>query len=188
MVLQTVSLGWTIASSDPNARILTPAILHVLTGLYVFGLSAYAVPLNEKSLHFPVLVHIAALSCLATLTLGLITILPSDLMSNTFTDLYNGFMGRNNQFTIQMIRPVERTDPVLMGLWYACLALWTTITALSSTIKSGPKLHFPAERIYTQKTLSATSPLARNNVTEYVGSSVVGPYNFSFHPKWPPSN
>ena len=53
---------------------------------------------------------------------------------------------------------------LLLDLWYTNLLLTLLAVMVSSTTPRGPRLHFPSEEIYAQKTLETSTTHAYDNV------------------------
>ena len=57
-----------------------------------------------------------------------------------------------------------------LGLWYAVLGLYCAALFLAITMPRGPKLHFPSEVIYSEKTLLQTTSKYEDNVDGMTGA------------------
>lgn len=62
-------------------------------------------------------------------------------------------------------------DGILPGLWWAIFVLYALVFAISTTVPLGPKLHYPPERIYSEKIVAATTNKDEENVCGLVGAS-----------------
>lgn len=58
----------------------------------------------------------------------------------------------------------EESSVLLDALWYIDLVLKFIATAIVITIPRGPKLHFPSESIYSEKTLETSTTHFHENV------------------------
>ncbi|KAI0792249.1 multidrug resistance-associated ABC transporter [Abortiporus biennis] len=159
LIIQTISLGWAVVEED-KSNIVNQS-LQVLFALYLVLISGRAVNL-EYSPHAESIVHLSALSWIATMLLGTTVILPSrDIPTTTF------------------FRGVSVPD----ALWYTNLALYFAACIIAATTPRGPKLHYPSERIYSQKTLMAVTSNYQDNVCGITGASVWDALLFSYTTK-----
>ena len=142
VVVQTVSLGWTVVAED-SARDVTASVLHTTFSLYLLILSVIALGHNEKLWHSRLTVHLASLSTAALVLLVAVSILPSQI----------------------------GIDSAQRITWYMSLALWFLAFWLSARMKRGPALHFPSDRVYSEKILAGTTTFAEDNVCGVVNGS-----------------
>lgn len=64
----------------------------------------------------------------------------------------------------------DDTQPrFLQVVWYVVLGLYAFSTAVAITTPLGPPLHFPASRIYSEKTVAAITNQAQDNVSGVTG-------------------
>lgn len=158
VIVQTIALGWTIVA-DENTRELVSTVLLTAFSLYTLVLSTIALGHSEIYWHGRFTVHLAALSTSALVFLVTITILPSKAVWEL---------------------PQQVT-------WYTSLALWLLAFWLSARMKRGPTLHFPSERIYSEKILAGTTTFAEDNVCGIVDASPWEVVMFSYTTKGMPS-
>ncbi|KAL5499202.1 hypothetical protein ACEPAH_1720 [Sanghuangporus vaninii] len=154
VIVQTVNFGWTVVA-DGSARDIAASILHTAFSLYVLIISVTAVGHSEKIWHGRLTVHLASLSTAALVLLVAITILPSQVEWN----------------------PAQRIT------WYTSLALWFLAFWLSARMKRGPALHFPSDRVYSEKIFSGTTTFAEDNVCGIVNGSPWDVVLFSYTTK-----
>ncbi|KAI0251186.1 multidrug resistance-associated ABC transporter [Lactifluus subvellereus] len=160
--LQTVSLGY--ALSFANSTITATYLLHVLFAVYLEVLAAQSVGRNTVHSHTRNILHLSVLTTLAFVLLGLTALLPRDRPSiSTLTD--------------------DSQPRFLQVIWYVALGLYAFSTAVAITTPLGPPLHFPASRIYSEKTVAAITNQAQDNVSGVTGASVWDTLLFSYTTK-----
>lgn len=145
------SLGWSIASNHTRSIII--GVLQTVFSLYLLILAGRSIKQNDVHSHTETVVHITALSIVATALFFTAAILPS-----------------TPPVTASITKEDVNAPP---GLWYATLALYTLVFVISITTPLGPKLHFPPERIYSEKTIMATTNKDEENVCGVVGTVLV---------------
>lgn len=116
--------------------------LHIAFASYVLAVSACSIGFSDVDSHWRATVHLSALTTLAFVVLGIAAILPTTESSRT----------------------------VLATLWYSVLALYFVAAMIAVRTKRGPKLHFPAELIYSTKVIAGTTAFAENNVCGVAGT------------------
>lgn len=143
--LVATSFGWALASGDVLGRDAAALALRLLFDLYMLAVSIVWVTQHDVDTHWPTTVHLSALSGFAFLMLAVTAIVPaSPPPATTVADAaYSG---------------------ALQGLWYASLAISFVVFAICSTVPRGPPLHFPSERIYSEKTLATSTTHVPDNV------------------------
>ena len=117
--------------------------LHLLFALYVFVISARSIVQVTTDDHSDSIVHITALLTVAFLLLGSTAILPDSPP------------------------PVALSiddEPVLLGLWYTLLGLYTVGCILAYSTPLGPPLHYPPSDIYSEKTVKSITNADEENV------------------------
>ncbi|EJC98304.1 multidrug resistance-associated ABC transporter [Fomitiporia mediterranea MF3/22] len=142
VIVQTVALGWTVIA-DENVRDVASTALYTAFSLYMLVLSVISISHSERYWHGRFTVHLAALSTTAVVFLVAVSILPSRVQWE-----------KSRQIT-----------------WFISLALWILAFWLSTRMKRGPDLHFPSERIYSEKTLAGTTTYVEDNVCGIVNGS-----------------
>ncbi|KAF8627345.1 hypothetical protein AX15_004416 [Amanita polypyramis BW_CC] len=70
-------------------------------------------------------------------------------------------------------------EPLIQGIWYTILGLYTVKAIVSLTTRLGPPLYYPPERIYTEKTVTAITNPDLENVCGAVGCSPLSSILFS---------
>ena len=169
LVLQAISLGFSITSpSRTTYGDIAAYTLHIVFALYTLALSFRAVRATYAA-HAMVVVHLSALTVFAALLLFVTAILPStpfplpkEVEENT--PLFSSSTSVWGDTDVQ--------EGAACALWYAVLALYVTATGVAVTTPRGPKLHFPSERVYSDKTLMQVTSRYEDNVDEITGACV----------------
>ncbi|KAF5378754.1 hypothetical protein D9615_006977 [Tricholomella constricta] len=159
LVIDAISLGWSVANNE-SMEIVVNAI-HVGFSLFLVILSARSVNETTTDGHSEYIIHLTSLTTLAFLLLGSTAILPD---------------------TPPLAASLGKRTP-LHGLWLAKVALYTIACLLYFTTPQGPRLHFPAERIYSEKTLQAATNHEEENVAGVSSASIYQTLLFSYTTK-----
>ncbi|KAI0331721.1 multidrug resistance-associated ABC transporter [Cubamyces sp. BRFM 1775] len=159
LAIQAVSLGWSIIEEDELN--ITVYSLHVAFALYTVVIALRAVN-KTYSHHAYSIIHLSALTFLATVLLTATAILPSKPMPRI---------------------SVFRSSSVPLALWYTVYALYAVSMAIAITTPRGPPLHFPADKIYSQKTVMQITSNYEDNVCGVTGASVLDFLLFSYTTK-----
>ncbi|THH21147.1 hypothetical protein EW146_g360 [Bondarzewia mesenterica] len=157
LALQTICLGWSISLQVRQDIIVYT--LHVVFAAYLVILSVFAINQNTPKPHTESIYHLSSLILPAVALLGTTALLP----------------------TTQIIATSQ--EPAIRALWYTVLALYIASFSLVITTPTGPPLHFPNERIYSEKTVAAITNRAEDNVSGVTGASVWGTLLFSYTTK-----
>ena len=155
VMISTVSLGWSIANNDHvDMKIYG---LHLFFALYVFVISARSVPQVTRDDHSYSILHLTTLLTVAFSLLGSTAILPDSPppMAVSIAD-----------------------EPVLLGLWYALLGLYTVGCILAYSTPLGPPLHYPPSDIYSEKTVKSITNTDERNVCGSRGSHFLSLFKF----------
>jgi hypothetical protein len=158
VALQTVSLSWTALEGDQSN--ITLYALHLAFSLYLLVIAAVSVK-REYSVHEHLIIHLSALTCLASALLGVIAILPSSRFPTG----------------------IASANLLPKGLFYATTTLYFCAVVLAATTPCGPPFHFPPEQIYSDKTLMAITSKYEDNVCGVIGASVWDTLLFSYSTK-----
>lgn len=145
LAIDAIFLGWSIAYDEAIG--IGASVVHIGFSLYTLGLAFRSVSQSSASLHSESVLHLTALTSLASILLFSIAILPD---------------------TPPIIASVE-TIPFLWYLWHARLCLYIIICIVTMTTRRGPALRYPSDRIYTEKTILAGTNNAEENVSGSVG-------------------
>ncbi|EMD35632.1 hypothetical protein CERSUDRAFT_85569 [Gelatoporia subvermispora B] len=159
LVLQSVGLGWFILDDD-RVNTITYA-LHTAYALYALVIAVYSIPLRDSE-HATAVVHLFSLTFLASALLFTTAILPS---------------------TPIPIAPLYKTSSVPSSLFYAAVVLYIITLAIAISTPRGPKLHYPSDCIYSEKTLMQVTSKYEDNVCGVTGASVWDVLLFSYTTK-----
>lgn len=161
VVIQSICLGWSIAEDDKLN--ITVYSLHVAFALYALVLSGTSIN-QTYSAHSNSIVHLCILTFVATFLLGTTAILPSTPFPGTGASLLS-------------------LAGAPLALWYAVLVLYAVCLFIVITTPRGPRLHFPSEHIYSEKTLMQITSKYEDNVCGITGASVWDVLLFSYTTK-----
>ncbi|KAF8583290.1 P-loop containing nucleoside triphosphate hydrolase protein [Ramaria rubella] len=144
LVLDTTAFGYslTLQTQDTTLSLL----LRMLFDIYVVVLTALTIQDMEVPHHWVAVVHLALLNALAFALFSLASILPEK---------------DDSQVSME---DTPHDSQLLIALWFTNLALAFLATVVSTTIPRGPKLHFPSEAIYSEKTLETSTTRTNDNV------------------------
>ncbi len=155
LILQSVSLGFSII--EPARAHISVHALHVAFALYLLVIAGRAVN-KTYSAHQRAIIHLSALTWVAAMFLGTTAILPS-----------TPFPMAPAPSSLFWSAPAAVKEGAPLGLWYAVLVLYSAAFVVVVTTRRGPKLHFPSEAIYAEKTLMQITSKYEDNVDEITG-------------------
>ncbi|KAI8972894.1 ATP-binding cassette transporter [Trametes punicea] len=159
VAVQAVCLGWSIVEEDRlNIAVYS---LQLVFALYTLVVAVRAVN-QTYSHHSRSVVHLSVLTFFATALLTTTAILPSKPMP--------------------VISVFGSSTPPL-ALWYTVYALYAVCMAIVATTPRGPPLHFPSEKIYSEKTLMQVTSHYEDNVCGITSASVLDVLLFSYTTK-----
>ena len=141
VILNTVSLGWSIAQEDRYDIIVYS--LHIAFALYAFLVAIRAIGQDNVEYHSESVIHLTTLLTTAFALLGITAILPSYP-----SPIAAVFAGVN----------------VLLALWHTLIAIYFVSCILCFTTPMGPPLHYPPEHIYSEKTVQSITNKDEENV------------------------
>ncbi|KAF8154768.1 multidrug resistance-associated ABC transporter [Crassisporium funariophilum] len=148
VVISTVSLGYSAANDEhQDTAIYT---LHLCFALYVFLVAARSVGQDTTEEHTESILHLTV------------------LMSVAFGFLISTAILPNNP------PPVAASiddEPVLLGMWYALVGIYSVACIACYTTPLGPALHYPPSDIYSEKTVQSITNMDEENVCGIVGAS-----------------
>ncbi|KAG5650246.1 hypothetical protein H0H81_000167 [Sphagnurus paluster] len=159
LVVDAILLGWSVVN-EGSSQISIHAT-RVGFALYLVALAARSIRISTIQGHSEHISHLTVLTTLAFLLLGATAILPET-------------------------PPVAASLPLgtaLSNLWRVEFGLYTISFLLYFTTRHGPRLHFPAERIYSEKTIQAATNHEEENVTGVIGASIYETLLFSYTTK-----
>ena len=136
-------LGWYVSWGDTKE--IATCTLHIGFTLYALGVVWHSVNHNTPSFHYRSVLHLAILTFLASVLLSLIAILPG------------------------AVAPVARIVPNPWHIWHARLGLYIILCITTVTTRLGPRLRYPPESIYAEKTIFAGTNTTEENVSGVVG-------------------
>ncbi|KAH9947499.1 multidrug resistance-associated ABC transporter [Amylocystis lapponica] len=159
IIIQGVCLGW--SAVEGNRSNTTAHILHAVFALYTLLVAIRAVNQEDRA-HEASVIHLSVLTFFATSLLFATAILPSSQSADV---------------------NILESPAVPIALWYATLALYFVSLVIAATTPCGPPLHFPAERIYSDKILMSATLKEEGNVCGVTGASVWDTLLFSYTTK-----
>ena len=161
LALETTSLAWSVVEADRTG--IAVYSIRAAFALYVVIVAGCSVKL-EYTPHYWCILHLCSLTVCAAGLLGTLAIIPSTPMP----------------VSASLVLP----SPVVPNaLWYTDVVLYVLACAFAATIPCAPPLHFPSERIYSEKTLIAVTSKYPDNVSGSVGASVWDTLLFSYTTK-----
>ena len=150
VAVDTTALGYSFAF--PTAQETVSYLLRVIFDIYLVTLAALTIQDVDVPHHWVAVVHLSTLSILAFAFSFVASILPK-------TD------------DVEVYFVEDSDEPrLLVGLWYTNLLLTFLAVMISITTPRGPKLHFPSEAIYSEKTLETSTTHAFDNVCGISGN------------------
>ncbi|PIL23137.1 ATP-binding cassette transporter [Ganoderma sinense ZZ0214-1] len=167
LVLQSVSLGFAIIASVGGD--IPVCALHTAFALYLLIMAGSAVN-KTYSAHERAVIHLSALTWFAATLLGTTAILPSTPFPLVPAPAPSSLGAAGK-------------EGAPLGLWYAVLGLYCAALVLVITTPRGPKLHFPSEAIYADRTLMQITSKYEDNVDGVTGASVWDYLLFSYTTK-----
>ncbi len=161
LIIQTICLGWSITEDDRHNTAVYS--LHVAFALYTLVLSGLSIN-QTYAAHTKSIIHLCVLTSAATILLGTTAILPSTPFPGTGTSILS-------------------ISGAPSALWYTVIALYAVCLCIVVTTPRGPRLHFPTENIYSEKTLMQITSKYEDNVCGITGASVWDILLFSYTTK-----
>lgn len=144
VAINASSLGWSITSTETK-RILT-TLFQTSFSLYLLIVTGSSVNQRDVESHTRSIIHITSLTIVVT---GLFCV--AGIMPNSTFDGISRLEIRRDDF-------------------YATSAIYVVLLVVAMTRPLGPKLHFPSERIYSEKTVMAITNKDEENVCGLVGT------------------
>lgn len=157
LVAEATQLPWPLLKENLNSEETVLSVTRAILALYLVLISAFAVP-REHDCHWRAVLHLSALTAIAAFLLGILGLI-SDQQPPTPPS-------ENNLSQSLFTPPWFSSVPVV---------LWTIACGLAATIPRGPRLYFPPEKIYFDKTGTSTITTPKNlgNVCEILCASVL---------------
>lgn len=152
--LQDLSFGWAVAVQDGQQ--LRIQAMHLFFSLYLLVVTASAIK-KEYSAHTRTIFHICGLTLFASALLGTTALLPS--ASTPIISLFRLNLARESL-------------SVPLVLWHITVVLYVISCVIAFTTPTGPALHYPSDRIYSDKTLMVVTSKYEDNVSGVTGASL----------------
>lgn len=141
VAVHTSTIGWA-AVTDSSAHLVAAGCLLTAFALYVLVLASLSIRESNIDEHWATTIHLSSLTTTAVSLLAVAAALPS----------------------------VAVEDGVLRALNYVSLTLWAVAWFIAVRTKRGPKLHYPSDLVYSEKTLSGTTTRVEDNVCGITGT------------------
>lgn len=151
VAINTTAFGYSLASGASEESL--SFLLRVIFDVYVVILAALTIQDADIPHHWAAVVHLSTLTAFAFILSFVASILP-----------------KSDDIQLSLAEDLEESR-FLVGLWYTDLLLTLFAVIVSSTTPRGPKLHFPSEDIYTEKTLETSTTHAYDNVCGIAGKT-----------------
>ncbi|KZT35927.1 hypothetical protein SISSUDRAFT_1064088 [Sistotremastrum suecicum HHB10207 ss-3] len=177
--LQCVSLGFSITLSEASSidtKIIITDVLNILFTIYLLVITTLAISYSDIDRHWPSVVHIASLTVSKSLSGVVIALVPGSRIS-TSAPL------RLAVLLSKIVGGEELDSQVVDALWYTTFALYWITAIIAMGTSRGPELHFPSEKIYSEKTLATTTNKDPYNVCGVTDCSPWGFLLFSYSTK-----
>ncbi|KAG8803549.1 hypothetical protein FRC16_004675 [Serendipita sp. 398] len=151
----SVSLGYTFMTYPTSAvRSVLPIILHLTFASYLVFLVGSNIAISEIEEHWPIVVHVAALTTLSVVVQCVSMLIPDDgTIKISFSPSTVLSFGRKFMVQLAKRKTDEDEEDETKFFWYTSLILTTIVWALSISIPRGPERYFPPERVYTIKSI-----------------------------------
>ena len=156
VALSAAVFGYAVANADLNyARICS---IYPIFSTYLLVICALSLKGRMTDNHCRSILHITVLSTTAVTALGTSAIIPTSIApANTSV---------SEELLVQVIL-------------YTVLGLSMVMTITAITTRLGPALHYPPEKIYTEKTSMGITNPDQENVCGIVGAFSATHFNFS---------
>ncbi|KDQ21679.1 hypothetical protein BOTBODRAFT_26106 [Botryobasidium botryosum FD-172 SS1] len=150
------SVGWLIVTDEGSKPAVASAVLRLVFSLYLLVLCVLSLSQSTIETHWPTTIHLSALTTFAFSIFGASALLPVDSLASAV-----------------------RSDAA-SSLTLTSIALLFVAAIITSTMPRGPPVYFPAEKIYSPKTLQSSTFARKDNVCGIVQSSVIDFLLFSY--------
>ncbi|KAA1472498.1 multidrug resistance-associated ABC transporter [Dentipellis sp. KUC8613] len=160
IAIQSVCLGWSVTFGERENIVIYS--LHIVFAIYVLILAVRSMAHTDVFVHELSMIHISILTSLAAILSAITAILPANPPP---------------------VKALLTQPTAIRALWYAVFAIYTVSMVIAVTTPLGPALHFPPERIYSEKTVDAITNQAYDNVCGVTGASVADTLLFSYTTK-----
>ncbi|TFK22452.1 ATP-binding cassette transporter [Coprinopsis marcescibilis] len=161
VALNGVALGFSYIEGYREAVII--ALLQLVFSIYILVLSARSVVQDNVEAHSQSVIHLSLLTLAAALLLISVAIMPDT--------------------PPPVIKSLRVLDNTLDGVWYGVTALYSVACVVVFTTPQGPPLRYPADEVYSTKTVQAITNPDPENVCGLVGASPWDTLMFSYTTK-----
>jgi hypothetical protein len=155
VALSTVCFGYAVANAELDYA--TIYSIYVIFSTYLLIICALSLKQRLTGNHCRSILHITVLSTTAVIALGVSAIIPTTIVPQTSSV--------SEELLVQMI-------------WYTVMGLCMVMTITALTTRLGPALHYPPEKIYTEKTTMGITNPDQENVCGIVGAFSASPFRF----------
>lgn len=146
VVVSTVAFGFSFADQQKESAIVFG--LHGLFTLYLVLTAGRSVFQSTRPEHWRSILYLTFLTTCAAIALFIAAVLPD-----------------SQPVLLLAIDDVN----LLMNLWYTLVVLYAVSSAIFFTTPLGPKLHYPASAIYSEKVVQTITNMDENNVCGVIG-------------------
>ncbi|KAF9051842.1 multidrug resistance-associated ABC transporter [Panaeolus papilionaceus] len=148
IVVSTVAFGFSFADQQKESAIVFG--LHGLFTLYLVLTAGRSVFQNTRPEHWRSILYLTFLTTCAAIALFIAAVLPD-----------------SQPVLLLAIDDVN----LLMNLWYTLVVLYAISSVIFFTTPLGPKLHYPASAIYSEKVVQTITNMDENNVCGVIDCS-----------------
>lgn len=160
VVLSAICLGYALANSERNGSVIHA--IHASFSAYLLVLSVRSLGQRSAQGHSESILHITTMSTMAVIALASSAIIPRTKPPATSS---------------------VAEEPYIQAIWYAIMSLYGVAAVVAFTTPLGQPLHYPPERIYSEKTVMAITNPDPENVCGIVGASAWDQLLFSYTTK-----
>lgn len=174
VVLNAIAFGYAV--TEGSNQELAIAALQLVFSVYALSIAAISIFQDSVDGHWNAIIHLTALTTVASLLLGSAAILPSTPFPTP----------RQPSSILRVFAAVlgsEDDDAILEFIWYTITGLYIVICAVAFTTPLGPPLHYPPELIYPEKQVKAITNTDPENVCGIYSSSPWDVLMFSYTTK-----
>jgi hypothetical protein len=148
VVFNTIGFGWSVIEGDGTST--ASYAINGLYTVYLLAMVATSVRQTAADVHSEAVIHLTALSTMATLLLSATTIIPADRAPVTSS---------------------VDSLPALKGLWITSLVFYWIFTIMAYTTARAPTFHYDPQDIYSEKIVRARTNMDHENVSGNIGMS-----------------
>ncbi|KAJ3534233.1 hypothetical protein NMY22_g7010 [Coprinellus aureogranulatus] len=174
VALNAVAFGY--AATQGTSHELAIAALQLVFSVYAVTISAVTVFQDNIDGHWNGIIHLTALTTIASLLLGSASILPN-------TPFPTGRQPSSILRVFALVLGTDDDDAILNAIWYTITGLYIIICAIAFTTRLGPPLHYPPELIYPDKQVKVITNTDPENVCGIYSASPWEVLMFSYTTK-----